>query len=161
SRIAVFGRTQKDWIAVGYGSGGDVNPPYVTNLLDSLREAGAVRVDEELAARYESYCAQHPADPGQDWGRWPRSFPAPALEDGEIAAAAQRSDTAVVVLGRAAGEDRDNVLEPGAYYLTDAERALLDRVTAAFAHTVVVVDTGNVIDLSWVEDYPLAAVLLA
>src|SRR5690606_18463019 len=91
SRIAVFGRTQKDWIAVGYGSGGDVNPPYVTNLLDSLREAGAVRVDEELAARYESYCAQHPADPGQDWGRWPRSFPEPALEDGVIAAAAQRS----------------------------------------------------------------------
>ncbi|WP_422116243.1 glycoside hydrolase family 3 protein [Brachybacterium sp. UNK5269] len=161
SRVAVFGRTQKDWIAVGYGSGGDVNPPYVTNLLDSLREAGAVRVDEELAVRYESYCAQHPADPGQDWGRWPRSFPEPVLEDGEIAAAAQRSDTAVVVLGRAAGEDRDNVLEPGAYYLTDAERALLDRVTAAFAHTVVVVDTGNVIDLSWVEDYPLAAVLLA
>src|SRR5699024_7010146 len=33
-RIALFGRTQKDWIAVGYGSGGDVNAPYVTNLLD-------------------------------------------------------------------------------------------------------------------------------
>ncbi|SLN02449.1 Beta-glucosidase [Brachybacterium faecium] len=159
--IAVFGRIQKDWIAVGYGSGGDVNPPYVTNLLDSLREGGGVRVDEELAARYEAYCAEHPADPGHDWGQWPRSFPEPELEDAEIAAAAQRNDTAVVVIGRSAGEDRDNVLEPGAYYLTAAEAELLARVSVAFSQTVVLVDTGNVIDLSWVEDHPVSAVLLA
>ena len=25
--VAVLGRVQKDWIAVGYGSGGDVTPP--------------------------------------------------------------------------------------------------------------------------------------
>ncbi|MDN5600812.1 MAG: glycoside hydrolase family 3 C-terminal domain-containing protein, partial [Brachybacterium sp.] len=159
--IALFGRTQKDWIAVGYGSGGDVNAPYVTNLLDSLREGGTVRIDEQLAARYEDYSARHPADPGQEWGRWPRSFPEPELADAEIAAAAQRADTAVVVIGRAAGEDRDNVLEPGAYYLTAAEEQLIGRVSAAFAHTVVLVDTGNVIDLSWIEDHPLDAVLLA
>lgn len=161
SGLALFGRIQKDWIAVGYGSGGDVNPPYVTNLLDSLREGGAVRLDEELAARYEDFSEQHPADPGEDWGKWPRSFPEPTFEDGEIAAAALRSDTAVVVIGRAAGEDRDNVLEPGAYYLTAAEKELLAQVSAAFARTVVLVDTGNVIDLSWIEDYPLSAVLLA
>lgn len=161
SRVAVFGRIQKDWIAVGYGSGGDVNPPYVTNLLDSLREGGEVVVDEELAALYEAFSAQHPADPGQDWGQWPRSFPEPELEEGVIAAAAGRNDTAVVVIGRAAGEDRDNVLEPGAYYLSAAERDLLDRVSAVFDRTVVLVDTGNVIDLSWVEDFPLGAVLLA
>lgn len=161
SRVALFGRIQKDWIAVGYGSGGDVNPPYLTNLLDSLREAGTVRVDEELAVRYEAFSAEHPADPGQDWGQWPRSFPELELEDEAISAAAARNDTAVVVIGRAAGEDRDNVLEPGAYYLSAAEKDLLARVTAAFARTVVLVDTGNVIDLSWTEEYPLSAVLLA
>lgn len=161
SRIAVFGRIQKDWIAVGYGSGGDVNPPYVTNLLDSLREGGDVIVDEELAALYETFSAQHPADPGQEWGRWPRSFPEPELDGGAITAAAARNDTAVVVIGRAAGEDRDNILEPGAYYLTTAERDLLGHVSGAFDRTVVLVDTGNVIDLSWVEDFRLAAVLLA
>ncbi|GAA4520884.1 glycoside hydrolase family 3 protein [Brachybacterium paraconglomeratum] len=161
SRVAVFGRIQKDWIAVGYGSGGDVNPPYVTNLLDSLREGGEVIVDEELAALYEAFSAQHPADPGQDWGQWPRSFPEPELAAGIIAASAARNDSAVVVIGRAAGEDRDNVLEPGAYYLSTAERELLDQVTTSFERTVVLVDTGNVIDLSWVEDFPLSAVLLA
>ena len=67
----------------------------------------------------------------------------------------------MVVIGRAAGEDRDNILEPGAYYLSAAERDLLARVTAAFARTVVLVDTGNVIDLSWIDDFSPSAVLLA
>jgi beta-glucosidase len=161
AEVALFGRTQKDWIAVGYGSGGDVNPPYVTNLLDSLREGGAVAVDEELAALYESWTARHPADPGQEWGRWPRHFPEMPLEESAIRAAAERCGTAVVVIGRAAGEDRDNVLEEGGYHLTGEERSLLARVGAAFAHMVVLVDTGNVIDLSWIDEIEPAAVLLA
>ena len=148
AEVALFGRTQKDWIAVGYGSGGDVNPPYVTNLLDSLREGGSVTVDEELAALYESWTARHPADPGEEWGRWPRHFPEMPLEESAIRAAAERCGTAVVVIGRAAGEDRDNVLEEGGYHLTGEERSLLARVGAAFAHMVVLVDTSNVIDLS-------------
>ena len=161
AEVALFGRTQKDWIAVGYGSGGDVNPPYVTNLLDSLREGGAVTVDEELAALYESWTARHPADPGQEWGRWPRHFPEMPLEESAIRAAAERCGTAVVVIGRAAGEDRDNALEEGGYHLTGEERSLLARVGAAFAHLVVLVDTGNVIDLSWIDEFEPAAVLLA
>ena len=72
--VAVLGRVQKDWIAVGYGSGGDVNPPYVTNLLDSLREEG-VAVDAPLAALTEAWCEANPVDPGTEWGRWPLSFP--------------------------------------------------------------------------------------
>lgn len=161
ARLAVFGRTQKDWIAVGYGSGGDVNPPYVTNLLDSLREGGRVLLDEELAARYERHSREHPAEPGQEWGRWPRSFPELELTEAEVSVAAERSDTAVVVIGRAAGEDRDNVLEPGAYHLTAVERELLRQVTAAFPRTIALVDTGNVIDLAWTDEFPLSAVVLA
>lgn len=161
AEVALFGRTQKDWIAVGYGSGGDVNPPYVTNLLDSLREGGAVAVDEELAALYESWTACHPADPGEEWGRWPRHFPEMPLEESAIRAAAERCGTAVVIIGRAAGEDRDNVLEEGGYHLTGEERSLLARVGAAFEHMVVLVDSGNVIDLSWIGEIEPAAVLLA
>ncbi len=160
-RVALFGRAQKDWIAVGYGSGGDVNAPYLTNLLDSLRESGAVELDEELAGAYEAWCAEHPADPGQVWGRWPMSYPERELSDAEVARAAERADTAVVVIARAAGEDRENVLEKGSYYLTDAEERLLTQVTDAFERTVVVVDAGNVIDLAWVDEHPIDAVLFA
>ncbi|GAB2543056.1 glycoside hydrolase family 3 protein [Brachybacterium huguangmaarense] len=173
ARVALFGRTQKDWIAVGYGSGGDVNAPYATNLLDSLRETGAVEVDEELAGIYEAWCAQNPAEPGEVWcaqnpaepgemwGQWPFSYPEMPIDDDAVRAAASRAETAVVVLGRAAGEDRENLLEPGSYYLTDTERTLLEQVTAAFARTVVVLDTGSVIDLAWVEELPVSALLVA
>ena len=43
-RAAVFGRTQFDYFAVGYGSGGDVLAPYTVNLVDGLENQG-VRFD--------------------------------------------------------------------------------------------------------------------
>ena len=36
--VAVFGRCAIDYFVVGYGSGGDVIPPYKANLMDGLRE---------------------------------------------------------------------------------------------------------------------------
>ena len=37
--VAVFGRCQKEYYRSGTGSGGAVNVPYTTNLLDGLRES--------------------------------------------------------------------------------------------------------------------------
>ena len=159
ARVAVFGRVQIDWFSVGYGSGGDVNAPYTTNLLDSLVEAG-VAVDAELAESYRSWCAARPVG-APEWGKWPRSHPEMELDEAAVEAAAARTDVAVVVIGRAAGEDRENVLEPGSYYLTETERHLLERVTARFERTVVIVDSGNVMDVSWAEELGASALLLA
>lgn len=159
TRVAVFGRVQIDWFAVGYGSGGDVNAPYTTNLLDSLVEAG-VAVDAELARTYRDWCAAQ-AVPTPQWGDWPRFHPEMELDDETVEAAATRAEIAVVVIGRAAGEDRENVLEPGSYYLTETERRLLEQVTSRFERTIVVVDSGNVMDLSWAEGPGVSALLLA
>lgn len=161
SRVALFGRTAKDWLAVGYGSGGDVNPPYISNLTDALRESGAVKVDEELAAAYDRFSEEHPADPGTVWGKWPTHYPELELADEQISAAAGRNDVAIVVIGRAAGEDRDAELAPGSYFLTEQEESLIARVSSAFERTVVVIDAGNVMDLSWAERYPLSALVIA
>jgi beta-glucosidase len=170
TQVALFGRVQADWFAVGFGSGGDVNVPYRTSLLDGMREAaqaadgestGGITVDEQLAGIYEEWIAEHPAVEEAEWGQWPRSHPEMPIEDQVVREAAQRSQVAVVSIGRAAGEDRENVLEPGSYYLTDDERTLISQVTAAFEHTVVVLDTGSVVDLSWAEEYPIDGVVLA
>ncbi len=150
--VAVFGRTQIDWFAVGYGSGGDVKVPYVWNLVAGLRDAG-VEVDSEVADLYAAWCAENPPALTGTWGQWPHHFSEMPLAAAVAEAAATRADTAVVVIGRAAGEARESILEPGSYYLADAERALLDVVTASFARTVVVLDVGNVMDLSWLADY--------
>ncbi len=159
--IAVFGRVQQDYFAVGYGSGGDVRPPYQWNLIDALRDRDGITVDDELDRRYADWCAEHPVDPAPEWGTWPRSHPEMPLSSEDVAAAASRCPLALVVVGRAAGEAREQALEPGSFYLTDDERHLLSRVTEAFERTVVVVDTGNVVDLSWTREYAVDAVLLA
>lgn len=151
--VAVFGRCQLDWFYVGYGSGGDVHPPYRINLMEGLRNAG-VAVDKELAKVYDNWCnsEEHEAFHGW-WGHWPMSHPEMPLEKELVSEVAKRCDTAVVVVGRAAGEDRENTLTPGSYYLTEQEMDMLDKVTKAFEHTVVLMNAGNIIDMSWGESY--------
>ncbi len=160
--VAVFGRVQIDWFAVGYGSGGDVKVPYVWNLLAGLRDAG-IQIDEQLAQVYTEWSAQNRPALDGTWGQWPHHFTEMPLSADVVADAAARTQTAVVVIGRAAGEARESELEAGSFYLTDAERDMLDQVTASFARTVVILDAGNVMDLSWLADYGdrISAVLYA
>ena len=158
--VAVFGRAQVDYFCVGYGSGGDVNPPYRISLLEGLRQEEGVSVNETLASVYEQWCAQQPSEE-YAWGKWPRYLPEMPVDEELIAKARSAGETALVVIGRAAGEDRENLLEPGSYELTQQERDLLSAVTEAFEDTIVVVDTGNVMDLSWMAEYRVSAVVLA
>ena len=60
---------------------------------------------------------------------------------------------ALVVIGRAAGESRENVLKPGSYYLTEKEKAMLDTVATYFHRICLVMDCGDVIDMSWIRNY--------
>ena len=151
--VAVFGRCQLDWFYVGYGSGGDVHAPYYVNLIDGLRNAG-VKLHEPLLQRYAVWTQQedNKADHGW-WGHWPMHHPEMPVDEALAREAARAADVALVVIGRAAGEDRENTLTPGSYYLTDAERAMLDAVTAAFSQVVVLLNIGNIMDLAWTEDY--------
>lgn len=148
---AVFGRCQLDWFYVGYGSGGDVHPAWRVNLLEGLKNAGQP-YNPGLAARYESWTKDNPADHGW-WGHWLFSHPEMPLEEPVVREAAKTAKTALVVIGRAAGEDRENTLEQGSYYLTEDERAMLDQVTAAFSHVVVLLNVGSIMDMAWTEDY--------
>lgn len=156
--VAVFGRVALDWFYVGYGSGGDVNPPYKVNLMKGLKNAG-VLVDEELAQIYAQWSGENQPFMGY-WGHWPRFFEEMPLEDGQVKAAASRCETALVVIGRAAGESRENNLEPGSYYLTADETKLLSQVTEAFGKTAVLINAGSILDLSWLNEYPIDGALL-
>ena len=163
AEVAVFGRCQIDWFHMGYGSGGDVKAPYLANLIDGLNAVGA-NYNRVLAEMYASWCSseEHEADHGW-WGHWPTHYPEMPVNSTLAEAVARTASVAIVVVGRSAGEDRDMPLAPGGYYLTDEERSLLQHVTTAFEHTVVVVNSGNIIDLAWIEDFghTISAVLLA
>ena len=160
--VAVFGRCQYDWFYVGYGSGGDVNPPYLVNLMEGLDNCGAA-YNRQLAETYRNWTQdpRYAADPGF-WGHWPMSHPEMPVTEDLVRVAAETSKTALIVIGRAAGEDRENTLTKGSYYLTDEETALLDQVTAAFDRVIVVMDIGNIMDMSWTRKYEdrLQAILI-
>ena len=149
--VAVFGRCQLDWFYVGYGSGGDVHPAWRVNLIGGLKNAGQ-KHNAALVERYAAWTKENPADHGW-WGHWPFSHPEMELDEETVKAAAKTAETALVVIGRAAGEDRENTLEKGSYYLTEEERVMLDLVTENFAHVVVILNVGSIMDMAWVEDY--------
>lgn len=161
--ITVFGRCQLDWFYVGYGSGGDIHAPYSVNLIDGLNNAG-VKYNKTLADTYKTWTGEedNKADHGW-WGHWPMNHPEMPLAEDLVKNAAKTSETAVVVIGRAAGEDRENVLKEGSYYLTKEEQAMLRTITSIFTHTVVVMNIGSIMDMSWVEEYgdKLSAILIA
>ena len=159
TRVSVFGRIQLDWFYTGYGSGGDVNAPYHVNLLDGLRGCEKLQVNEDLAAVYEQWVSENPADHGV-WGMWPRCHPEMPLTEDVLKQAALQSDQAVVVIGRSSGEDRENALEPGSFYLTEEEKELLRQVTGEFPKAVLLLNIGSCIDFSFLDEFSFGAVLL-
>ena len=151
-KVSVFGRVQNDYFYVGYGSGGDVNAPYKISLLQALRNDPDITVNTELADEYERRCAAEPVDNGF-WGHWPMCYDELSIDAATAKKAAANSDTAIVVIGRAAGEDRENKLEKGSYYLTDEETALLDSVTAEFDKVIVLLNCGSIMDMAALDAY--------
>ncbi|HOJ47793.1 MAG TPA: glycoside hydrolase family 3 C-terminal domain-containing protein [Bacillota bacterium] len=158
TRLSIFGRIQFHYYKSGTGSGGNVNPPYVTNIIDSLRKRKGITVNEKLAAIYDKWIKDHPFDYGNGWTQ-PWSQAEMPLDDAVVAEAAAESDAALVIIGRTAGEDKDCAAVEGSYLLSAAERDMLAKVTKHFDKVCVALNTGNILDMKWVNEYKVGAVL--
>lgn len=164
--VAVFGRTQVNYYRSGTGSGGSVHVAYTTNLLDGLRSKQNIIVNEELADVYEKWIEQNPFDNGGGgWAAEPWHQKEMPLTEELVSKARSKSDKAIVVIGRTAGEDQDNADAPGSYRLTPEELDMLQQVTAYFEQTIVVLNVSNIIDMSWMLEetykYPISSVIYA
>ncbi len=157
--VSLFGRVQCRHFCTGYGSGGDVNAPYQISLLEGIRNCERLRLNEDLAAVYQQFHEENPINDGV-WGMWPRHYPEMPLTESQVAQAKHDTDHAVIILGRSSGEDRENILEPGSYYLTDEERNMLRLVTAQFPDAVLLLNIGAVMDLSFLDNYSFGAVMI-
>lgn len=155
---AVFGRIQLHYYKSGTGSGGMVNVSKVVGITDGLLECG-YKLDEKLLDTYREWDEAHPFDRGEGWGGEPWSQKEMPLTDEIVNGAASRADTAIVIIGRTAGEEMDNKLEKGAFLLSDLEEDMLKRVTSAFDKTVVLLNTGGLIDMSFMDRYPISSVM--
>ncbi len=159
--VSVFGRVQHDWFYVGYGSGGDVHAPYEVDIFQGMDDAG-IAYNKELKAVYDAWCEKpaNEADHGY-WGHWPYYYEEMPVTEDLVKNARSNSDVALIIIGRAAGEDRENALKPGSYYLTDIERDMIEKVTAQFSKTILLMDCGNIVDMSFVEEYSFTSILYA
>ncbi|MBE6836208.1 MAG: beta-glucosidase [Ruminococcaceae bacterium] len=148
--VAVFGRVQFDYFCVGYGSGGDVNFPYKVSFAEALEEAN-LNFDKKIFNYYKSECESKPIPKSFVWGRWPLSYEEFEIPENMVKTASEANEAAIVIFGRAAGEDRDNELKKGSYYLSEKEERLLETVSRYFDKTVIVFNYGNPMDFSAVN----------
>jgi len=156
-KVAVFGRTQETYIKSGTGSGGLVRVEKTPCILESLREDGVFQIDEELAQVYSQWIKENPYDNGHGWATEPWSQVEMPLSDELVKSAKERADVALIIIGRTAGEDKDNSSTEGSYCFSAAENDMIKKVTSEFSKTVVVLNVGNIIDLSFMDDCNVSA----
>ena len=156
-KVSLFGRCQINYFYVGYGSGGDVKAPYKVSLLDGLRNNN-FNLNPRVVEMYEKWCKKNPPYDGY-WGAWPMCYDEMPLKEKDVKSFADESDVAIYVIGRSSGEDRENKLGKGSLYLTRIEEKNLELISKYFKKTVVLINAGSIIDMSFVNKYKIGAVM--
>lgn len=180
TKIALFGKATFDYVKGGGGSG-DVTVSYTRNLYEGFRELGdAVSIFEELACFYRDNVKEQYAK-----GRVPGMTAEPQVPGELLKRARAFTDTAVISLCRFSGEGWDrsvkeakeqhltgsdenmtnqsaDLFEEGDFYLSRAEKSLIDTVKAAFEKVVIVMNVGGMVDTDWfARDDRIQSVLMA
>ena len=154
-KVALFGRGQYEYLKSGSGSGGSVPCAYVTNIIDELKTR--VAVDELVDESVRAHIAENPCNQGNGW-YVPPYQKSSVLEEEFVKAAAERNEKAMYVLNRAYGEEFDSKTEKGYWYLTDEEEQNIQVLSKYFKHLIVLINSGNLMDMSWVKKYSVGTV---
>lgn len=156
--VALFGIGSLDYIKGGGGSG-TVNCKYIRNIYEGFMEkAPGISVYEPVTKFYYDYAAPLLGEYGNPF----MPIPETDVPTDLIKEAAENADVAVITIRRYSGEGWDRSGEKGDFYLTETEQKMVDAVTEAFEHSVVVLNVGGMIDVSWIKNNPkIDAALLA
>ena len=184
TKVNVFGWASTQWVASGSGSG-QVSGT-TKGLLDALKDNG-IEYNERLAGMYRDFHGERAYKSAgalnsrsTEFCRLyePSVYDKNCYTDDLLSNAEEYSDTAIVVVGRTAGESIDC---PGKQYkicarggdvtmdatrgyleLSSEEIALLRYVGSHYEHTIVVVNSTNTMELGELETIPgIDAALLA
>lgn len=159
TKVCVFGRIQNHYYKSGTGSGGMVNVSKVIGVLEALQENKDIQINEDLLNIYLEWEKTHPFNKGIGWGSEPWSQEEMPLTTEIVEDASNFSQTAIVIIGRTAGEDKDASLEEGSYLLTKTEVDMMQKVTNHFKNVVVLLNVGSIIDMSFIEKYNPSSVM--
>ncbi|MFL6333275.1 MAG: glycoside hydrolase family 3 C-terminal domain-containing protein [Pyrinomonadaceae bacterium] len=152
-RVALYGNTSYELFAGGSGSG-DVNEAYTVSLEQGLADAG-FSLDAPLKEAYEHYLADYNAKHPRPKVSFflPPPIPELTVETSAVGRSAAEADTALITVGRNAGEGGDRKVE-GDFTLSETERALIKTVADAFhakgKKVFVVLNVGGPVEVaSW------------
>ncbi len=156
--IAAFGNTSYDFISGGTGSG-DVNEAYTISLIDGLTN-GDYNPDAALANTYRTYMTEAKAKQGKPknpiaammGGKEPITEMAVSAELAKTMA--EKSEMALITIGRNAGEGADRTNTEGDFQLTSTEKEMIKNVSEAFhakgKKAIVVLNVAGVVEVaSW------------
>ncbi len=153
AKVAVFGRIQFHYYKSGTGSGGLVNVDKVVSIIDALLENPNVEINKDVYRLYQDWIKENPYNAGNGmWASEPWSQVEMPLNEEDVSKASKSSEVAIVVIGRTAGEDKDNGYYEGSYLLSKEEKKMLDLVNKHFEHVIVLLNVGNIIDMNYFEN---------
>lgn len=151
-KISFFGRPIFDYYRSGTGSGGAVNVPYAIGIIEGL-EAGSINYNKDIIEDYKEWLKDHPFDNGGGgWAAEPWHQVDMEITADYAKAQAEKSDKAVYIIGRTAGEDKDNYAGEGSYYLTENEKTNIQNICAAFDDVIILLNTAGIMDMKWLEE---------
>ena len=78
-------------------------------------------------------------------------MPVTKLTDKVMQNALAYSETALIMISRTSAEGEDHSVDT--LTLSDTEKALVEKVAAAFPQVVVLFNIGNIMEMGWLEDY--------
>ncbi len=172
-KIALFGSGARHTIKGGTGSG-DVNARKNVSICEGLVNAGfQITTTDWLDAYDVTYqnareaWKQYLLDEGErmGYGLGGAYFELPAFAPPAGAPITEKdiknadTDTAIYVISRTAGEGKDRKLVEGDYYLLPEEKEHIKLISKAFERSVLIVNTGGVVDLSILKEVSIDAVL--
>src|SRR5690554_1465210 len=161
-KVAIFGRIQTSYYKSGTGSGGLVNVTDVPSFIEAAHENPRIDINKEVELLYKNWVSENPFNAGNGmWASEPWSQEEMPISLEQISKLKRNNETAIMIIGRTAGEDRDNYYGKGSYLLTEIEYDVIKNLKQVYEKVVVVLNVGNVIDLNFVEELSIDSLLIA
>ena len=165
-KVSVFGITSYN-PNLGGGGSGSIETGEAVDLFTGLTNAG-IEYNSTVFDVYKNYIAEKTSSSADNplismiaglLGTSIDELPVGNIDQSVFDSAKSYSDTAIITFGKAGSELSD--LSADDIRLSDDERALLDKVCYEFKNVIVIMNSSNIYEMDWINEYPsIKAVLL-
>lgn len=165
-KIALYGAGASHMVKGGTGSG-DVNERAVTGICQGLEEAGYEITTKAWIAEYDQIYRRARESWREEIWKKTDAMEENGLSGGMFDAYSTTpfylpagpmpektpADTAIYVLSRIAGEGADRWNREGDYQLSKEEHRILRAVCLEYAHVILLINTGGLVELSFLDEF--------